>query len=157
MATETWFAVVLRLKLIWKTKYITEMSREIGTFFFNKIMNDIQTREDLHLLMSEFYKKLLADSKINFIFNKIAKIDLAPHLLDLVDFWEQILFDTGSYRKNVMQIHLDLNQKIKLSSAHFAIWLDYFNTTIDENFKGQTAENMKTRALSIATVMKIKM
>ena len=133
------------------------MSREIGTFFFNKIMNDIQTREDLYLLMSEFYLKLLADSKINFIFNKIAKIDLAPHLLDLVDFWEQILFDTGSYRKNVLQIHLDLNQKIKLSEEHFSIWLNYFNTTIDENFKGHTAENMKTRALSIATVMKIKM
>jgi hemoglobin len=107
--------------------------------------------------MSEFYLKLFADTKINFIFNRIAKIDLAPHLLELVDFWEQILFDTGSYRKNVMQIHTDLNQKIKLSSAHFAIWLYYFNLTIDENFEGQSAENMKTRALSIATVMKIKL
>ena len=120
-------------------------------------MRDIQTREDLHLLMSEFYLKLLADSKISYIFIKVAKIDLAPHLLDLVDFWEQILFDTGNYRKNVLQIHMDLNQKIRLSEEHFAIWLNYFNTTIDENFVGQTAENMKTRALSIATVMKIKL
>ena len=120
-------------------------------------MRDIQNREDLHLLMSEFYLKLLADSKINFVFNEVAKIDLEPHLLELVDFWEQILFDTGNYRKNVLQIHMDLNQKIKLSSAHFTIWLHYFNTTIDENFAGQTAENMKTRALSIATVMKIKL
>lgn len=120
-------------------------------------MNDIQTREDLHLLMSEFYKKLLADSKINYLFTEVAKIDLAPHLLELVDFWEQILFDTGSFQKNVMQIHLDLNQQSKLSQEHFAIWLQHFNTSIDENFAGQTAENMKTRALSIATVMKIKM
>jgi len=120
-------------------------------------MKDIETRDDLHLLMSEFYLKLLADSKINFIFNKVAKIDLGPHLLELVDFWEQILFDRGSYRKNVLQIHLDLNQKIKLSEEHFTIWLNYFNTTIDENFAGQIAETMKTRALSIATVMKIKM
>ena len=120
-------------------------------------MRDIQTREDLHLLMSEFYLKLLADSKINFIFIKVAKIDLVPHLLELVDFWEQILFDSGNYRKNVLQIHTDLNQKSKLSSAHFAIWLNYFNTTIDENFAGQVAEKMKTKALSIATVIKIKM
>jgi len=145
------------LKLIWKTKFTTEMSRDIGTFFFNIIMRDIQTREDLHLLMSEFYVKLLADSKISFIFIEVAKIDLTTHLMDLVDFWEQILFDTGSYRKNVLQIHIDLNQKIKLSNEHFAIWLSYLNTTIDENFKGQIAENMKTRAVSIATVMKIKM
>lgn len=120
-------------------------------------MTDIQTREDLHLLMSEFYKKLLSNDKISFIFTDVAKIDLAPHLLDLVDFWEQILFDTGSYRKNVLQIHQDVNQKIKLSSAHFAIWFQYLNATIDENFEGQIAENIKTRALSIATVMKIKM
>ena len=120
-------------------------------------MKDIQTREDLHLLMSEFYKKLLADSKINSIFIEVAKIDLAPHLLELVDFWEQILFDTGDYRKNVLKMHLDLNQKIKFSEEHFAIWLSHFNLTIDENFAGQIAENMKTRALSIATVMKIKM
>lgn len=120
-------------------------------------MNDIQNREDLHLIMSEFYLKLLADSKINYLFIKVAKIDLAPHLLDLVDFWEQILFDRGNYRKNVLQIHTDLNHQSKLSEEHFAIWLHYFNSTIDENFAGQTAENMKTRALSIATVMKIKM
>lgn len=131
------------------------MSREIGTFFL--IMRDIQTREDLHLLMSAFYEKLLSDDKINFIFTEVAKIDLAPHLLELVDFWEQMLFDTGNYKKNVLQIHLDINQKIKFSEEHFAIWLNYFNLTIDENFTGQIAENMKTKALSIATVMKIKL
>jgi hemoglobin len=120
-------------------------------------MRDVQSRDDLHLLMSSFYDKLLSDEKINFIFIEVAKIDLETHLLDLVDFWEQMLFNTGSYRKNVLQIHLDINEKIKLSSAHFAIWLNYFNLTIDENFKGQIADNMKTRALSIATVMKIKM
>ena len=120
-------------------------------------MNDIRSREDLHLLMSEFYVKLLADSKISYIFTTVAKIDLAPHLIDLVDFWEQILFDKGHYRKNVLQIHSNLNQQSKLSEEHFAIWLNYFNATIDENFCGPTAENMKTRALSIATVMKIKM
>jgi hemoglobin len=120
-------------------------------------MNDIQTREDLHLVMSEFYKKLLSDNKISYIFTEVAKIDLKPHLIELVDFWEQMLFDKGSYRKNVLQIHTDINQQSKLSEEHFAIWLNYFNTTIDENFAGQIAENMKTRALSIATVMKIKM
>jgi hemoglobin len=120
-------------------------------------MRDIQTRDDLHLCMSAFYVKLLADNRISPVFEEIAKINLGPHLLELVDFWQQILFDAGSYRKNVLQIHTDLNQKIKLSEEHFTIWLNYFNTAIDENFVGPIAENMKTRALSIATVMKIKL
>lgn len=133
------------------------MSREIGTFYLKHKMRDIQTREDLHLLMSSFYEKLLKDPQVNFIFTEIAKIDLAPHLIELVDFWEQILLNSGSYRKNVLQIHVDINEKIKLSETHFAIWLHNFNLTIDENFSGEIAENMKTRALSIATVMKIKL
>ena len=132
------------------------MSREIGTFYFNT-MKDIQTRDDLYLIVSSFYDKLLADEQINFIFTEVANIDLEPHLWELVDFWEQMLFDKGDYRKNVLQLHLDLNQKIKLTATHFEIWLRYFDASINENFAGQIAENMKTRALSIATVMKIKM
>lgn len=67
--------------------------------FFNKIMSDIQTREDLHLLMSEFYLKLLADSKISYIFIKVAKIDLVPHLEELVDFWNKFFLKEACTEK----------------------------------------------------------
>jgi hemoglobin len=120
-------------------------------------MRDLQNRDDLHLVMSQFYEKLLQDQNINYIFTAIATIDLVPHLVDLVNFWEQNLFSTGNYNKNVLQIHLNLNDKIKFTDEHFDIWLNYFNLSIDQNFSGLIAENMKTRALSIATVMKIKM
>ena len=119
-------------------------------------MQDVKTREDLHLIMRSFYVKLLNDPEINFIFTHVAKIDLEPHLLDLVDFWEQMLFNKGDYKKNVLQIHLDINSKLNFTQQHFTIWLKYFNLSIDENFSGLNAENMKTRALSIATVMQIK-
>lgn len=119
-------------------------------------MQDIQTRADLHLLMHSFYVKLLNDPEINFIFTDVAKIDLEPHLVDLVNFWEQMLFNKGEYKKNVLQIHLDINSKLNFTPTHFTIWLKYFNTTIDQHFSGLNAENMKTRALSIATVMQIK-
>ena len=38
----------------------------------------------------------------------------------------------------------------------FQIWLNHFNNSVDENFKGEKAERIKTQALSIATVMQIK-
>lgn len=120
-------------------------------------MRDIENREDLYLILQNFYEKLLRDPGISYIFTDIAKIDLEPHLLDLVDFWEQLLFNTGNYNKNVMQVHLNINDQLKFTDRHFEIWLHFFNTSIDENFSGLIAENMKTRALSIATVMKIKM
>ena len=41
---------------------------------------DITNREDLLLLMQEFYKKLLTDDSINYLFTDIAKINLSHHL-----------------------------------------------------------------------------
>ena len=91
-------------------------------------MQDVQTREDLHLIMRNFYVKLLNEPEINFIFTDVAKIDLEPHLVDLVNFWEQILFNKKKKKKNVLQIHLDINSKLNFTQTHFSIWLKYFNS-----------------------------
>ena len=119
-------------------------------------MADITTREDIQQLMADFYAALLADDAINFIFTDVAKIDLELHLPRIVDFWEQNILGTGSYRANVLKIHLDLNDQIVLNATHFKTWLSHFNATIDAQFAGEKAELMKTRALSVATVMQIK-
>lgn len=120
-------------------------------------MNDITERKDLELLMSEFYKKLLDDNYIGYIFNDVAGINIQEHLPHIVDFWEQNILNSGSYRNNVLKIHLDLNVRVRLTENHFDIWLTHFNDTVDGNFSGANAEKIKTRALSIATVMKIKL
>jgi len=119
-------------------------------------MNDIQTQEDLYLLVDDFYKKLLADSAISYIFTEVVKIKLEEHLPILVTFWSQGVLGTGGYSKNLTQIHLDVNEKEYLSPELFKIWMNHFNNAVDENFKGQKAEQIKTQALSSATVMQIK-
>lgn len=119
-------------------------------------MRDIQNNDDLHLLVDEFYKKLLNDVSIAYIFTEVVKIKLEEHLPILVVFWSKSLFNKGSYSNNITKIHLDINQKAHLSHALFKIWLDHFNTSVDENFRGFYAEKIKTQALSIATVMQIK-
>lgn len=119
-------------------------------------MNDIQTQQDLYLLVDEFYKKLLADDKISYIFTDVVKIKLEEHLPILVTFWSQGILGTGGYTQNLTQIHLDVNDKTYLSPELFQIWLKHFNNSVDENFKGSNAEKIKTQALSIATVMQIK-
>lgn len=120
-------------------------------------MKDIETRADLEVLLREFYKRLLADNTINYIFTDVAKMDLEEHLPVITSFWEMSLFHTGEYRNNPMQIHMDLNSKEKLTEGHFNTWLDHFYTTTDNLFSGPNAEKIKTRALSIATIMKIKL
>ena len=117
---------------------------------------DIENREDLLLLMQEFYKKLLSDNSINYLFTDIAKINLEHHFLVLVDFWDSILFQSGTYQKNAMQPHMVLHQKSPLTKHHFETWLVYFKETVDELFIGSNAFIIKEKATSIATVMQIK-
>ena len=120
-------------------------------------MKDIQNRQDLELLTKVFYDKLLLDDRVNYIFTEVAKIDLEHHLPIITDFWEQSIFHTSGYKNNVFQIHQTLNHKEKLSTAHFDVWLDHFYQTVDAYFEGENAEKIKTRALSIATILKIKL
>jgi len=117
---------------------------------------DIANREDILLLMQVFYKKLLTDDSINYLFTDVAKINLSHHLPVLVDFWDSILFQSNSYQKNAMQPHIALHQKSPLQKKHFETWLRYFKTSVDELFSGDNAFIIKERATSIATVMQIK-
>lgn len=116
---------------------------------------DIQNREDLFLLMQSFYNRLLADKSIGYLFTDIAKIDMSHHLPLLVDFWDMVLFQSKTYQRNPMQVHLALNKKSPLQKHHFDTWLRYFNDTMDELFAGEIASMAKERALSIATIMQI--
>ena len=118
--------------------------------------NDIQNREDLLQLVTLFYEKLLADDTISYLFTDVAKIDLGHHLPVLVDFWDNILFQSDTYRKNAMQPHLDLHYQSPLKKEHFITWLDYFKASVDELFDGEKAFQAKERATSIATIMQIK-
>ena len=117
---------------------------------------DIENRDDLLLLMQEFYKKLLADDSINYLFTDVAKINLDHHFPVLVDFWDSILFQSGTYQKNAMQPHLALHQKSPLTRHHFETWLRYFKETVDALFEGEIAFMAKEKAQSIATVIQIK-
>ena len=117
---------------------------------------DIANREDILKLLTHFYDKLLADPSISYLFTDVAKIDLNHHMETLVNFWDSILFQSDTYRKNAMQPHMVLHQKSPLEKHHFQTWLTYFTETVDEFFEGDKAHLAKERAISIATVMQIK-
>jgi len=118
---------------------------------------EIENREDIYLLVSDFYVKLLKDDEIKHFFEDIMNTNsLEEHLQILVDFWDNILFYTGSYRRNAMRPHIFLNQRKPFLKKHFKIWLNHFHNTIDELFVGELANAAKTRSTSIAMVMELK-
>lgn len=119
--------------------------------------NDILGRDDLYLIVNEFYKELLNHKDMKHFFEKFNDNNkLEKHLQILVDFWDNILFYSGTYKKNAMQPHINLHLTKPFEAHHFEIWLALFNKAVDNHFKGENAHTIKTRALSIATIMRIK-
>jgi hemoglobin len=117
---------------------------------------DIENRQDIQLLIDAFYSKIRADDTIGYIFNDVAKVDWEHHLPIMYDFWESILFHKMAYKGNPMQVHKMLNQLVPLKAEHFERWKKLFFETIGENFDGETAELARQRAVSIATMIQLK-
>lgn len=120
--------------------------------------SDIANLQDIHTIITQFYEKLLNDAAMRPFFEAIVQQNHLEHHIDIIThFWHDILFDTHLYHENVMQKHLQQNALHPFEKVHFERWTSYFTTTIDALFEGEQATKMKQRALSIATVMQLKM
>ena len=84
-------------------------------------MKDILTQSDLYFLVDAFYKKLLNDYRISYIFTDIVKIKIEEHLPILVTFWSQAILGTGGYTNNLTNIHLKVNELESLTPELFEI------------------------------------
>jgi hemoglobin len=114
--------------------------------------HDINNREDIDVLMWDFYSKALSDDVIGYIFTDIAKLDLDEHIPIIGDFWETVLFQSGDYGKhgrNPLQVHARLHQMSPLLFEHFERWLEIFNESVDQHFAGERADFIKIRANAI--------
>ena len=120
-------------------------------------MKDIETRADIENLMRAFYKRVFKDNVIGFIFTEVARMDLEHHLPIITDFWENVLFNTGTYKRNAMEPHFILNRQVQFQPEHFERWLFLFCGTVNEHFYGPLAELACSRAKSIAVIMQMKL
>jgi len=117
---------------------------------------DIETRGDIELLVKTFYDKVKIDPVIGYLFNNVFSVNWDKHLPVMFDFWENTLFYTGGYTGNPMKSHQRLHSQYPLQAKHFVQWVHLFTATVDELFAGEKAELAKQRALSISTIMQIK-
>lgn len=119
-------------------------------------MQDINSKEDVKLLVNSFYKKVRANSKLNYIFDDLVKIDWEHHLPKMYSFWSTILLDEHSYSGNPMVKHIQLSKLTSMTSLEFSEWLKLFNQSVDGLFAGKNADEAKIRAANIARLMLYK-
>ena len=113
-------------------------------------LNDIQKYEDIELLVSKFYDKLLEDPITK---DKFKNLDIKAHLPKIVDFWAFILLDKPGYTGNVFDKHVPLN----LEPIHFERWIEFWTSTVNELFNGPKAELAVQRALLLSYTFQSKL
>lgn len=109
-------------------------------------MKPLETREDIELLVREFYAKVRKDTFIGPIFNDVAKVNWDEHLPKITNFWCDLMLGEESYNGRPFPPHMRFNLEV----SHFERWLTLFMQTVDENFTGLKAEEIKNRAMNIA-------
>jgi hemoglobin len=113
-------------------------------------MPDILERKDLIVLVDAFYARVRADQHLAPVFHHV---DWPHHLPIMYNFWSSIVFGDQSYQGSPFQKH----QSLPIDATHFNRWLELFTQTVDNHFRGANANEIKSRAASIASVFQHKL
>lgn len=114
---------------------------------------DITTRADIEQMVILFYEKVVSDPILGPVFNGPKKINWETHIPVMCDFWENVLFFSGSYTGNPINLHQYLHKVMPLSPQHFQQWNILFVETVDTLFSGHYALLAKQRALNISQII----
>lgn len=109
---------------------------------------DIQSREDVKLMVDEFYGKVQKNQLIGPIFIRVIQDRWPEHLEKMYKFWGSILLDENLYNGRPFPPHAQMS----LQQEHFETWLGLFLQTVDEHFEGPSADEAKMRAQNMASM-----
>jgi hemoglobin len=103
-------------------------------------------------LVRRFYAEVDRDPLLGPMFNDVARVDWPEHLVKLTAFWCRALFGIAGYQGNPFRAHAAVHGRHPMSLAHFERWLALFSRTLDEGWKGPTADQAKALAVKVARV-----
>lgn len=117
-----------------------------------KTKKDIESIEDVQLLVDSFYDKIREDKLLKDIFNGIIKDQWPEHLEKMYRFWQTILLYEHTYSGSPFKPHSNL----PIEKLHFDRWLKLFKQTINEHFSGKNADEAYERAEKMAIMFNYK-
>lgn len=126
-----------------KHKYKTE---------WKDMKSDIKTIEDIEKMVNCFYDFVRGDELLGPLFNERIGDKWPQHLEKMYRFWETVLLDVHSYSGSPFMPH----SQMPIGKQHFDRWLNLFEKTIQENFKGAVADDAKERARNMAQMFQHK-
>ena len=114
--------------------------------------NEILNIGDVKQLVDTFYDKVREDALLNPIFNNVIQEHWPEHMEKMYKFWQTILLEEHTYFGSPFVPHA----KLPVEKEHFDRWLQLFFSNIDDQFKGEKAEEAKWRAKKMAEMFQMK-
>lgn len=109
-------------------------------------MKDIESQEDIVLLVDAFYAEVQKNELLAPVFNKHLANKWDVHHEKLYRFWQTVLFKEKTYSGKPHKLH----DKMVVSSNHFDLWIKIWQQTVDVLFVGDVAERAKYRGQTMA-------
>lgn len=116
---------------------------------------DIESLDDIKLMVDTFYGKVREDALIGPIFNERIKDNWPRHLDIMYRFWQTVLLNNeqSTYRGSPFVKHATLPVDIE----HFDRWLRLFTNTVLDLFEGPVAYDAIWRGNRMADMFQIKL
>lgn len=120
---------------------------------FEEPERDLRDRADIEVLVRAFYRRASTDDVLGPVFDA-ARVDWSVHIPKLIDFWSWQLFGERGYEGNPLRAHAPLQAATPFRDEHYGRWLELFEETVDERFRGPMAEAAKARARKMAKALR---
>lgn len=115
--------------------------------------HDLRAREDIVRLVDRFYDRIRSDEKLGPVFNGVIDVDWETHLPKMYDFWDTVMFRSGTFKGDPVAAHAKLVSKTDMGLATFEHWLGMFRETVAELFEGEKAGHIVRCAEDMANVI----
>ncbi len=115
-------------------------------------MQDIETLDDIKLMVDTFYGSVQEDDLIGPIFNQVVENRWPQHLEKMYRFWQSILLNEPTYSGKPFPPHL----KLDINHLHFDRWLSLFELTVNGLFQGSNATTAIERAKLMGALFQAK-
>lgn len=117
------------------------------------VPRDLDTRTEVHGLVTRFYQEIALDDLLEPIFGEVAEVDWNEHIPRLIDYWCWILFGTDGYPRSVTRAHRHLHALRPIEPAHCDRWMALWVATIDAGWSGPVADHAKDHAAKLMAGM----
>ena len=113
---------------------------------------EILSLEEIRELVNNFYDKVRKDPLLAPVFEQRIGDNWELHLDKMYRFWQTVLLQEHTYNGSPFSPHASM----PIGETHFKRWLELFQETLKENFKGDKAEEALWRAEKMAEMFQLK-